>query len=108
MPVAHWYSSSWKTCWGDRSTRVMEQSAPRSARAAKIPAKPPPTMTTRLGVSGCVITASPFPFSLLFRDAWLGAGRIVPGNAIWQQAVGFLGSPAALGIGVHGDSVAEH
>src|SRR5262249_15027295 len=100
MRVAHWYSSGWNRCVPSRSINVIETGARRRARAANRPPNPPPMMTTR--------AESLVRFIACSRSARVARlGRVVPGNSIWQQAVGLLGALAVVGVVVERDGVPE-
>src|SRR5262249_19694920 len=104
IPVAHWYSKGWNRWCSARSSRVTSTGARRSARAANRPAKPPPMITTRRRPSWSFMAR---PTSCSARTCG-SACRVVPGVPVGQQPVGLLGTPAALGVGVHRHHVTEH
>src|SRR5271166_2554514 len=116
IPVEHWYSSGWNRWCGRLSMRVTRTGARRSTRAANSPAKPPPMITTRRWPSwsfitrrwlACSFMARP-RFRLSFIAACGSACRVVPRFLAGQEPLGLLGTPAAPGVGVHGDDIAEH
>ena len=106
IPVEHWYSRGWNRWCGRLSMRVTRTGARRSIRAANSPANPPPMITTRRWLSWSFM-ARPRSGRLLFLRAAQPAGSYQRFPA-GQQPLRLLGPQLPLGVGVHGDDIAEH